>query len=171
MGRSAYKGPGAATCRGFSLIELVAVMVLVSILSIFAASKMTGTSGYDEYIVRDQLISALRFAQQHAMYDQATGHCYRVNITAHRYAVERSTDSGVTFNSMNDFAFGAGDTSVLSALDKVTLPIQTQRFDGLGNPVTTCGGVNSGSQTIDIKIGTTTKASLCILSTGHIRAC
>jgi len=143
-------------------------MVLVSILAIFIVPKMTGTSGYDEFVVRDQLISALRFAQQHAMYDQAAGHCYRVNITAHRYAVQRSTDSGATFNSMSDFDFGDGDTSVISALDKVTLPIQAQRFDGLGNPIATCGGANSGNQAIPI-VGSTT-VSLCIYSTGYVRA-
>jgi len=162
------KPPSFRTRSGFTLIELVAVMVLISILAVFVVPKMTGTSGLDEYIVRDQLISALRFAQQHAMYDQATGHCYRVNTTVHRYAVERSTDSGATFNPMSDFALGDGDASVISALDKVTLSIQTQRFDGLGNPVAACGGANSGNQAISI-VGSTT-VSLCIYSTGYVRA-
>jgi len=165
---------GLATNRGFSLVELVAVMVLISILAVFIAPKMTGTSGVDEYIVRDQLISAIRFAQQHAMFDQANGHCYRVNITANNYTVELSTDSGATFTFTPELKrsleFGASDASVVSALEKITLPVMTQRFDGLGNPVATCGGVNSGNQTITIAGSTPTSISLCIYSTGYVRA-
>jgi len=168
MIRLAWKSPGTLQCRGFSLIELVSVIVLVSILSVIAAPKLLGTSGYDEFIVRDQLISALRFAQQHAMYDQATGHCYRVSTTVHSYTVDRSTNSGTTFSPMSDVAFALNDSSVVTALNKVTLPVITQRFDGLGNPVATCGGANSGNQAISIAGSTT--VSLCIYSTGYVRA-
>jgi type II secretory pathway pseudopilin PulG len=147
-------------------------MVLVAILAVFIVPKMTGTAGYDEFIVRDQVISALRFAQQHAMYDQATGHCYRVSITAHGYAVDRSTNSGAAFVPMSEFTLSASgsssDSSMVSALGKVTLPVLTQRFDGLGNPVATCGGANSGNQAISIAGSTT--ISLCIYSTGYVRA-
>jgi MSHA pilin protein MshC len=153
---------------GFSLVELVSVVVLISILAVFIAPKMSGTSGYDEYIVRDQLITAIRFAQQRAMYDHATDRCYRVNIAAHSYSVERSTNGGTSFSAMTDFDFGDGDDSVADALDKVTLTALTQRFDGLGNPVSTCGGSNAGNQSITITGGTI--LSLCIFSTGYVRA-
>jgi len=159
-------------CRGFSLIELVSVMVLVGILAVYIVPKMAGSSGYEQYVVRDQLISAIRFAQQHAMYDQASSHCYRVNIVAHNFTVELSTDGGNTFNFptalRNDLDFGAGDASVVSALGKVTLPVLTQRFDGLGNPVATCGGTTSATQTINIAGSTT--IPLCLYSTGYVRA-
>jgi len=168
MIRLALKSPGTLQCRGFSLVELVSVIVLVSILSVIVAPKLLGTSGYDEFIVRDQLISALRFAQQHAMYDQAANHCYRVNITAHSYAVERSINNGTTFTPMSDLTFALSDSSVVTALNKVTLPVLTQRFDGLGNPVAACGGANSGNQAISIAGSTT--VSLCIYSTGYVRA-
>jgi MSHA pilin protein MshC len=158
---------------GFTLVELVSVMVLIAILSVFIAPKLTGTAGMDVYVARDQLISAIRFAQQHAMYDQADKHCYQLVTTAHDYVVERSIDSGLTFSQLDvsygDVNFRSGDTSVVDALKKVTLPVLTQRFDGLGNPVATCAGTNSGSQSFNISAGTTT-ISFCIYSTGYVRA-
>jgi len=176
--RLIYKSHGLVTNRGFSLVELVSVMVLISILAVFIAPKMTGTSGLDEYIVRDQLISAIRFAQQHAMYDQTPGRCFRVNIAAHSYSVDRSTDSGASFPTMTNLAFANNDASVVTALNKVTLPALTQRFNALGNPVTTldalgntvsdCSGVTAGNQAITIAGSTTIQ--LCIYSTGYVRA-
>lgn len=159
---------GLAANRGFSLIELVAVMVLVAILATFASQRFTGTSGYDEYIVRDQLITAIRFAQQRAMYDHATGSCYRVTISANNYIVQRSTDSGSTFAAMDDFDFSAGDSAVADALGKVTLTALTLYFDGLGNPVGSCAGTNAGNQAISIAGDST--LPLCIYSTGYVRA-
>lgn len=172
MVRLPQRSPGIR-CRGFSLVELVAVIVLVSILSVIAAPKLTGTSGFDEYIVRDQLISAIRYTQQHAMYDRAANHCYRINVSAAGFTVQTSTNNGSTFSTFNPdeiIAFNAAvDKDVSKSIEKVTMPVMVQTFDGLGNPVTSCGGANSGNRTISI-VGATT-ARICILSTGYVRAC
>jgi len=172
------KSPGMLQCRGFSLIELVSVMVLVGILAVYIAPKMMGSSGYEQYVVRDQLISAIRFAQQHAMFDQASAHCYRINITTHGYGVERSINGGAAFSTMTDLDLAASDSSVTAALNKVTLPVLTQRFNALGNPVanvdalgnnvTDCSGVTSATQTINIAGSAT--IPLCLYSTGYVRA-
>jgi MSHA pilin protein MshC len=154
---------------GFSLVELVSVVVLIAILSVFIAPRLIGTSGYDEYVVRDQLISAIRFAQQRAMSDLATDHCYRVSLTAHSYAVELSTNGGSSFDApLREAIFGDGDAAVAEALENVTLPVFSQRFDGLGNPVGSCGGANSGNRTIAITGNSVLQ--LCLYSTGYVRA-
>jgi len=178
MKRLISKSPGMLQCRGFSLIELVSVMVLIGILAVYIAPKMMGSSGYEQYVVRDQLISAIRFAQQHAMFDQASGRCYRLTTTAHGYAVERSIDSGANFSPMADLNLATSDSSVSSALNKVTLPVLTQRFNALGSPVSNvdalgnavadCSGVTAATQAVNIAGSAT--IPLCIYSTGYVRA-
>lgn len=143
-------------------------MVLIGIIAAVVSQRFTGTSGYDEYVVRDQLIEAVRFAQQRAMYDHSANHCYRLNITPSAYAVQRSTNNGATFDDMHDLDVGSGDGAVAAALDKVTLPTRSLVFDGLGNSVTGCGGASAGNVTINIA-GASTLA-LCIYATGYVRA-
>jgi MSHA pilin protein MshC len=168
MNVRSYKNHGLVTNRGFSLVELVTVMVLVAILSVFASQRFSGTTGFDEYIIRDQLISAIRFAQQRAMYDQASGRCYRVSVTPHSYSVDRAESSSGPYTAMSDFDFGSGDASVEEALDDVTLSAATLFFDGLGNPLDACDGAAVGNRSISIAGSAT--LPLCIYSTGYVSA-
>ncbi|MEH6531986.1 MAG: prepilin-type N-terminal cleavage/methylation domain-containing protein [Photobacterium frigidiphilum] len=56
--------------RGFTLIELIVVIILVGIISLTAASRMSGRSSFDAFISRDQAIAIARQIQITAM--QAT---------------------------------------------------------------------------------------------------
>ena len=60
---------------GFTLIELVATIMVIAVLSITVLPKFSGRSGLAEYALRDQLISLAQQAQQRAMFDQS-GACY-----------------------------------------------------------------------------------------------
>jgi len=166
--RRGHLPPSLRLMVGFSLVELVSVMVLVAILSTFVVQKFSGTSGYDEYVVRDQLIEAIRFAQQRAMYDHEINHCYRVSITSSSYAVQRSTNNGSTFSAMHDLDFLNGDGAVADAMGKVTLSSQTILFDGLGNSVTACGGATAANRSISISGASTLQ--FCVYSTGYVSA-
>jgi MSHA pilin protein MshC len=53
--------------RGFSLIELVTVMILISIISVTLMSRLGSVSSANLTAGRDDLIAALFFAQQTAM--------------------------------------------------------------------------------------------------------
>lgn len=52
---------------GFSLVELITIMVLLGIVSIVLMTRMTGTNTAAIQSSRDDLIAALFFAQQQAM--------------------------------------------------------------------------------------------------------
>lgn len=53
--------------KGFTLIELIAVMIVVSIMSVTLFSRLGSISSTNIQAGRDDLISALFFAQQAAM--------------------------------------------------------------------------------------------------------
>ncbi len=53
--------------KGFTLIELIVVIILIGILAVSVAPKFDGTSSYEAHTHRAQLISALRLTQQRAM--------------------------------------------------------------------------------------------------------
>ncbi len=109
--------------RGFTLVELVAVIVLLSILTASVIPRFTSRDGFAEYAVRDQLISAFRLSQQRAMYDHS-GNCYRLNIDADGFGSQRD---GVYFGPVGEINF-SDDYSNISVT-----PASPIYFDGLGN--------------------------------------
>ncbi|WP_133405669.1 prepilin-type N-terminal cleavage/methylation domain-containing protein [Parashewanella tropica] len=71
------------TTRGFTLIELIATMVLIGILAVSVAPKFFGPSSYSAYAVRSELISYLRNTQLRAMNN--TDQCFRFSATSQGY--------------------------------------------------------------------------------------
>ena len=53
--------------RGFTLIELISVVILISVISVTLFSRLGSISGTNIQASRDDLIAALFFAQQTAM--------------------------------------------------------------------------------------------------------
>ncbi|MBU3020639.1 type II secretion system protein [Aestuariibacter sp. A3R04] len=62
---------------GFTLLELVIVLVIVSALSVTAIARFQSDSGYKEIVLQKRLLSALRHMQLQAMYDERDV-CYRM---------------------------------------------------------------------------------------------
>jgi prepilin-type N-terminal cleavage/methylation domain-containing protein len=80
---------------GFTIIELVTVIILLGILATTALPKFTGSSSFEVYTYRTQLIAKLRLAQQRAMQQtstQADGLCRQVVITTTRIGTPDRTN-------------------------------------------------------------------------------
>lgn len=72
---------------GFSLIELIAVILLLGILSVFALGRLSNS---DQFAVKgffDDTVNAVRFAQKLAV---STGCDVQVNMTAAGYELRQS---------------------------------------------------------------------------------
>ena len=65
---------------GFTLIELVMVIVLIGILSYGAASLYSSRDGFAGFIAKDQLIASGLLAQQVAMGMSATANLSLIHI-------------------------------------------------------------------------------------------
>jgi MSHA pilin protein MshC len=78
---------------GFTLVELVLVIVLLAILSAIALPRFFGRSAFDERVFFDDTLNALRYTQKIAV---ATGCNTRFSISNNSYALIRddSCDSG-----------------------------------------------------------------------------
>lgn len=53
--------------RGFTLIELVVIMVIVGILALIAIPRWSGNAAFEERSFRDRLVAGLRYAQKSAI--------------------------------------------------------------------------------------------------------
>lgn len=71
--RPAFFRPSA----GFTLVELIIVLVVVSVLTVTAIARFQDDSGYNEIVLQKRLLSALRHLQIQAMHDEREV-CYRM---------------------------------------------------------------------------------------------
>ncbi|MGP9803145.1 prepilin-type N-terminal cleavage/methylation domain-containing protein [Rheinheimera sp. NSM] len=139
---------------GYTLIELIVVIVVLAVLSVSIAPRFFTTAGTSEYLYQDQLLNLLRRVQIQAM--QCTD-CITpvINISASSVLIGAA--------SCND-----ADTSAalcVAARDEVTLaPAGSISFDNLGRPA-----CSTGSCTITLQGQTTLK--VCIASEGYIHPC
>ncbi len=70
---------------GFTLVELIVVILITGILSISIAPRFFGVSSYEDRKAMDELLTALRYTQQMAM---NRGGNIRLDLESDRYTIE-----------------------------------------------------------------------------------
>lgn len=105
--------------KGFTLIELVLVIVLLGVLAITAAPRFFSSAGYDQIAARDQLIQLLRQAQLQTM--NSSSACQVVHFSQNQASIPAvfNTDASCSV---------AATGEALGAFDRWGKPTQTTTF-------------------------------------------
>lgn len=176
---------------GFSLIELIVVIILIGILAVSVGSRFVGTDGFAELTYQSRLISSLRAIQTRAMYDtrpptvtNPSGYCFQINFrdspaafgppTLDYTAANGSATCSTTINfttsqhlSTTNSEMADNKVSLVELLDGVDSIVYIG-FDDLGRPLTSANNCSADCQ---ITFKGEQSARVCIKSQGYIYAC
>ena len=160
---------------GFTLVEMVTVIIIIGILSAVVLPRFTGSDSFEAYPFRAQLISALRLTQQRAMQqtNSADTYCHQLVIAGDRYGVVNRVSancatetnlaaldpdlSGHIVESRYDIEFSVKNKSNPSVIS----------FDSMGRPGDDCSG---GCEILIRQTDINESLSIEIESEGYIHA-
>lgn len=156
---------------GFTLVELVLVIIVLGVLAATAAPKLISKSAFEDYTVRDQLISRLRLVQLQGMNadptdDAAENACYWLVTKSSCFYHQQTSRTGSTCETpsttidCNDEGYNQYNS--VSFTD-VTLSSAHYRFDINGK-------LTSDSATSPITINGENNLAIEIESEGYIHA-
>lgn len=138
---------------GFTLLELIVVMVLLGILSVYAAPRLFNPSDFDAFGFHGETLSYLRYAQKTAIAQRRTV-CVAFSASTVTLVISATP---ATYDCANAGVLtgpkGESGPVMLSARPGVSFSgtPTSFNFDGLGQPITTAGtGAAQGTQTIQV---------------------
>ncbi|MGR6871712.1 pilus assembly FimT family protein [Pseudomonas sp. HK3] len=160
------------TTKGFTLIELIVVIVLISILSAVGIGLFSSPDQYTARLAADRWLAVFRLAQRLALQKQNQTDLVTLSVTGSGNSWSMSIDQGGTNLSQFDienkglqvFASNTVFSGACSALPALTLPL-TLYFDGYGNSVSSTRVQASNSQRVCL-VGASVQ-SLCISPSGY----
>ena len=118
---------------GFTLVELIVVIILLAIISSYAASRYIGVGSFSALVIQDSVISVARQVQLNRMQSNVTppSDSFILQISTHCFGSVKgcaNRDGRSDWVSENDVTF--------SALPDVT----KVNFDLLGSPIDSASG-------------------------------
>lgn len=136
---------------GFSLIELVAVMVIVSVLATVGVVRIMPSAVHEIQAAKDQLASALAYAQQRALY---TPNTVRVILSGNQIDIREDVNNDSSYSEAERIRHGAVQYP-LSLVNQVQVSSHVLDYDTLGEiaaPVSVTLSKGSRSVTLAISL-------------------
>ncbi|RUO66118.1 MSHA pilin protein MshC [Pseudidiomarina planktonica] len=151
--------------QGFTIIELVAVIVVIGILAVTAAPAFFSDDGADVQTYQARLINLLRLQQQRAMQDTASTNNYCVLIAGNRFGVPTNcSDTSLPASFDPDYE---GLAAAEQDAGVTITPAEVRYFNGLGCPVSAPGNA-CGTAPWQITIAGGNNLQVCVASQGRI---
>jgi MSHA pilin protein MshC len=143
------------TNQGFTLIELVIVIIMIGILSAAVIPKFFDSSGFEEIAIQSELVTKLRSIQLRAMHQTSQSQC-PIEITAKMIQLKIFDGSNCISNSE---AIHNTTKVIIEEGELSFSPLGVLSFDSLGKPncdVDICeilieGGEQAKTVTINIE--------------------
>ena len=126
-------------CKGFTLLEVVAVLIILGIIAAIAISRYQDT-GADDLAAANTLKAHLRYAQLRAMGDV---NAWGIEIEANKYTLVR--DNGSAPNLPGENSAENNDLDVTLS-PEITIMFSAAR----GQPIDSSGNVLPDNQTINV---------------------
>ncbi|MBE4608072.1 type II secretion system protein [Vibrio navarrensis] len=150
--------------NGFTLVELIVVILLLGIISVYAASRFSGPASFSVYVAQEQAISIIRQLQVYRMQSNTTNSDNpNFELTASGGCL--GSTAGCTAAVTPQVAESRSDVMRLDGVS-VTSTVSPIRFDLRGNPLQADGSaLNSVTITFS---ASGESASVCINSQGYV---
>lgn len=134
---------------GFSLIELVAVMVIVAVLATVAVVRIMPSAVFELQAAKDQLTSSLAFAQQRALY---TPNTVRVMLSGGQIDIREDVNGDSSYAESERIRHGAVQYPLV-LVNNVQASTEVIDFDTLGEVATPVSVVLSkGSRSVSVAV-------------------
>lgn len=152
--------------RGFTLVELIMVIVILGVLAVFAAPRLLSTSSFQARGFHDETLAYLRYAQKMAVAQRRTV-CVSF-ASFDRVTLTIATSAAVSSCGATAMVGPKGESpATLIAQGGAVFSAQPTdfNFDGLGQPISSTGAVVG---TLSIQVNDVAKSITIESGTGYV---
>jgi len=123
--------------NGFTLIELIVVIILIAIMAATVVPKILTSSDFEEYTYRDELITKLRSIQLRSMQQTNNSACQLIQVETSIIGLRATTENATTCEPASTYA---GETTTVKINDShnvsfsISENLPSFSFSDLGKP-------------------------------------
>lgn len=154
--------------KGFTLIELIVVIIMIGILAITVLPKFQTSKGFEEYTYRDELMNKLRSIQLRTMQQTNDVACQEISVSASEIGLLATPINTNTCDSVP-----AGETTTVSIASDSSVQFSISenlsmfKFSSMGRPI---GCITTNPCELTLNVTGNNTQSILINSEGYIYA-